>query len=107
VFAAGCGESAGERLIKDNIHLINEYAAEFEFIATVPPAAEVRQCQQRISKIESQMKANNEALQQLPLARIRELAGKHQIERDEAKARLTKALQPFANAKKGIGEQGR
>jgi hypothetical protein len=104
LLVAGCGQSEGDRLTKENIRLTNLYAAEFELIATVPPAEEIRKCQERITKIEAEMKANNENLQKLPIAKLKEIGEKHKTERDQANDRLKKALAPFLlkgpNAKK-------
>ncbi len=101
---AGCGSSEGDRLTKENIRLTNEYAAEFERIATIPDKGEIKKIQERITKIQDEMKANNEALQKLPIAKLKELGDKHKTERDEATDRLKKALAPFRakgpNAKK-------
>ncbi len=95
LFLAGCGNSEGDRLTKEQIRLTNEYAAEFERIASIPDKAEVQEIQKRINKIQDEMKSNNEALQKLPIAKLKELGDKHKTERDEANDRLKKALAPF------------
>jgi hypothetical protein len=100
-----CGEAQGDRLFKENIRLINLYAAEFELMATVPPADEARKMQERITKIEAEMKVNNEGLQKLSILKLKELGEKHKVESGQANDRLKKALQPFTgkgpNVKKG------
>lgn len=104
---AGCGNSEGDRLTKEQVRLINDYAAEFERIATIPDKGELPKIQERIIIIQDEMKANNEALQKLPIAKLKELGDKHKTERDGATDRLKKALAPFRarqNAKK-IGEK--
>ena len=91
--------------------MTNEYAAEFELIATVPSKDEVHKIQQRITRIEGEMKANNENLQKLPIAKLKELGEKHKTERDQANERLKKALALFAlkapHAKKLEKEKGK
>ena len=92
LFLSGCGNSEGDRLTKEQIRLTNEYAAEFERIASIPDKAEVQEIQKRITKIQDEMKSNNEALQKLPIAKLKELGDKHKTERDQANDRLKKAL---------------
>ncbi len=95
LFLSGCGNSEADRLTKANIRLTNEYAAEFERIATIPDKSELQKIQERITKIQDEMKSNNEALQKLPIAKLKELGDKHKTERDEANDRLKKAFAPF------------
>ena len=91
----GCGGNAqAERLVVENIRLLNEQSAAFEEIGKNPDAAKARDIQDRITKIRAEIAANNKPWKTFsPIAQLKEIGDRHKAELDQATERLRKSVQ--------------
>jgi hypothetical protein len=102
----GCtGNSQAEKLVTDNIRLLNDYADAMEQIGTVPSQAKIHELQQRITKDEAAIHANNEALKAYTLRDLKAIGDRHREEADRVQERFKNAFKVYRakmpNLKKG------
>jgi hypothetical protein len=85
----GCGGNAqAERLVEDNLRLTDQYAEALEQIGKIPDAQKIHEIQEKITKIQAEMKANTQALKAFPMAVVEEIQTRHKEESERVRQRL-------------------
>jgi hypothetical protein len=92
----GCsGNSQAEKLVVENLRLLDDYAEAMEAIGTVPNASKARELKERITKIEAAILANNDALKAFSLNELKAVGDRHREEADRVQERLKHALKIY------------
>jgi hypothetical protein len=104
----GCGgaHAQAERIVEDNLRLLDQYADALESIGKVPDASKTRELNERIAKIRADLKANEQSLKAFPMQVVEEINGRHKAETDRIQQRIRDSFKPYRdkmpNLKKGL-----
>jgi hypothetical protein len=86
----GCSSanSQAERLVEDNLRLLDQYAEALESVGKFTDAGKTRELQERITKLQTAMGANSKALKAYPMIVVEEIQSRHKEETDRIQQRI-------------------